>query len=251
MMARFFKSRQRPAVAGPFLPDGERVYAIGDVHGCLGMLDDLLARIEADDASRDDAATTIIFLGDLVDRGPDSAGVVARVRELARTRPVRVLKGNHEEIFLRAMEGERDALRLFCRVGGRETALSYGIDDAAYERSDFDELADLLAAHVSPEDRAFIDGFEDMVVAGDYVFVHAGVDPRVPLAEQTPAQLRWIRDRFLDHGTALEKHVVHGHTISETVEYRSHRIGIDTGAFSTGRLTALGLQGSDSWELTT
>lgn len=244
MLAKLLKSRRSP-VCVPAIPAGQRIYAIGDVHGCIDELDVLLAMIDADDRARDAAATTIVFLGDLVDRGPASAQVVRRVRELAATRGnVRCLLGNHEEVFLQSLDGDPSAIKLFCRIGGRETAISYGLSEAEYERLDYRELLAALDRLVPAADRAFLAGCEDMIEVGDYLFVHAGVRPGVALADQRRSDLRWIRETFLDHGRPLEKMVVHGHTIADTVETGPHRIGIDTGAYATGRLTALCLEGT-------
>ena len=194
--------------------------------------------------------TMLVFLGDLVDRGPNSAGTVERVRQLAIRRPrIRLLMGNHEEIFLRSIAGDEKALKLFTRIGGRETMLSYGVDPSAYDRMDYDDLALALKTVVPQSHVDFLTGFEDMIFAGDYAFVHAGVRPDVPLGEQHVRDLRWIRDPFIDFGRSLEKVVVHGHTIASQPEFRRHRIGIDTGAYDTGRLTALGLGGTDRWTI--
>jgi serine/threonine protein phosphatase 1 len=247
MLRKFLKSREKP---GHSVPEGERVYAIGDLHGCDDLLVQLLDRIAVDDADRGPAKTTLIFLGDLVDRGPASAQVVERLRLLALARPdTRFLKGNHEEIFLGAVEGEPKALRLFCRIGGRETVLSYGLSGERYDRLDYEEFARELKQLVPREHTAFIESFEDMIVIGDYVFVHAGVRPGVDLEEQRPQDLRWIRDPFLDHDKPLGKMVVHGHTISHEIEMRPHRIGVDTGAYTSGQLSALGLEGRSSWTI--
>lgn len=251
MLAKLLKSRRLP-VWRPALPAGRRVYAVGDIHGCATELDQLLAMIAADEAARDTAETTLIFIGDLVDRGPSSRQVIDRLLRLARERhDVRVLAGNHEEIFARALDADPKALRLFCRIGGRETALSYGIGAAEYERLDYDELAAALDSRVPAEHRAFLGELEDMVVLGDYVFVHAGVDPQAELDAQDPTDLRWIRSPFLDHGRPLAKMVVHGHTIADDLDVQPHRIGIDTGAYATGRLTAIGLEGAEMWRLQT
>lgn len=251
MLAKLLKTRRTPAWRAA-VPTGRRVYAIGDIHGCADELERLLALIEADDAAREDAETTLIFIGDLIDRGPASAQVIERLRRLAlERRDVRFIAGNHEEVFLRALAGDERSLRLFTRIGGRETAISYGLTAAEYERLDYPELAAALDARVPPEHRAFLDRLEDMIVVGDYVFVHAGVDPAADLDAQDPADLRWIRSPFLDHGRPLAKIVVHGHTISDDLDVRPHRIGIDTGAYATGRLTALGLEGMASWPLQT
>ena len=253
MISKFFKRRSAvEPIPVPEIPPGERIYAIGDIHGRLDLLDDLLVRIGADDGTRESAETTLLFLGDLVDRGPDSAGVVERVRKLAASEvKVRVLMGNHEEVFLAAVQGDLAALRFFCRIGGRETLISYGIDEDEYERLDYAELA-IRATDVVPSEHVeFIANFEDTITIGGYAFVHAGLRPGVPIAEQQDKDTRWIRDTFLDHEGAFEAFVVHGHTILENVDERSNRIGIDTGAYVTGKLTALGLEGEDRWILQT
>jgi serine/threonine protein phosphatase 1 len=246
--------RKRPGTSEPIvrtLPEGQRAYAIGDIHGCLDLLDDLLKQIGADDAARGDAQTQLVFLGDLVDRGPDSAGVVERLIDLAEQRGhARFIIGNHEEIFLRALAGDLEALRLFVRIGGRETILSYGVSERDYERTDYEELLELVRAHVPQRHIDFMEAFEDRVEIGDYVFVHAGLRPGVPIEEQRRADMRWIRSSFLDTDWEFGKLVVHGHSISDAVVERPNRLGIDTGAFATGRLTALGLEGADRWTLT-
>jgi serine/threonine protein phosphatase 1 len=227
----------------PAIPAGQRVYAVGDIHGRCDLFEPLIAAIEADDAAAAPAETTVILLGDLVDRGADSAGVVARAREWQAQRRVRILGGNHEEMFLRSFD-EVEMLRHFLRHGGRETALSYGIDRTAFVQAELEEAQQMLREFVPAEDLVFLAGFEDMVTIGDYLFVHAGIDPRVPLDEQKPQDLRWIREPFLSHSGSHGPVVVHGHTISDAPEDRGNRIGIDTGAFMSGRLTALVLEGT-------
>ncbi|MEG3171833.1 metallophosphoesterase family protein [Sphingomonas sp. ZB1N12] len=252
MISKLFKSRSVAKSNQPQVPPGRRVYAVGDIHGRADLLDELIGLIEADERDRDAAETTLIFLGDIVDRGPASAAVIDRLRGLAQARPdVRFLLGNHEEIFLGALDGEPKALRLFCRIGGRETVLSYGMEAAEYERLDYEELVKRLEILVPDEHRDFLRKFEDMIVIGDYAFVHAGVRPDTPLDLQTTSDLRWIRDPFLDHRSSLEKTIVHGHTMTDEIERRGHRIGIDTGAYASGRLTALGMEGSETWSLQT
>lgn len=249
MLRSLFRRSQPPV---PTVPEGRRVYAIGDVHGCDREFAALLAAIDADHQARGPARRTIVLLGDLVDRGPDSAGVVARAMALvAGGEDIHLLGGNHEEIFLQALDGEPEALRLFARVGGRETALSYGIDPQAYEQADFADLRQMLTEAVPQAHRDFLGAAEDYLVIGDYAFVHAGIVPGVPLAEQKPADLRWIRSRFLSHSGAHEFFIVHGHTITEAVDQRPNRLGIDTGAYATGRLTAVGLQASERWFIQT
>ena len=226
------------------LPEGRRVYAIGDVHGRLDLLEELAEAIESDDCARAPAETSVILLGDLVDRGPDSAGVVAFAREWQRDREVRVLAGNHEEMFLRSFEST-DVLRQFLRHGGRETLFSYGLDPMAYSAASAEQVQAMMREAVSKDERAYIAGFEGMIVLGDYVFVHAGIDPAQPLDAQDDANLRWIREPFLSHDDPFGFVVVHGHTIADDPVLRTNRIGIDTGAYASGRLTALVLEGDE------
>ncbi|MEO5972212.1 MAG: metallophosphoesterase family protein, partial [Sphingomicrobium sp.] len=194
----------------------------------------------------------VVFLGDLVDRGPDSAGVIRRLLDgpLPGHRHS-FLMGNHEEAMLRVWDGEEDTLRGWLTYGGRETLASYGLG----RNEIFKLAADLPRAmrEVVPQAHIdFIRGFDDQVRVGDYLFVHAGIRPGVPLDEQDQSDLRWIREEFLydedsDHGVM----VVHGHTIAAEPEVRSNRIGIDTGCYSSGRLTALVLEGTERRFLTT
>jgi serine/threonine protein phosphatase 1 len=253
VLKRLFGRSQERAPRAWRVPEGQRIYAIGDIHGRRDLLDELLALIDADDAARGPAeATRLIFLGDLVDRGPDSRGVVERVMALSEgSDRVLCLKGNHEEMLIRSWEGDRKTAAVFNRNGGRETALSYGIIAEDYDAGDLGEVVDLIGRHVPPRHIAFLDGLTEWVQAGDYLFVHAGVKPGVPLEEQAASDMRWIRKDFTewrgDHGVM----VIHGHTITDGVDEQENRIGIDTGAYATGRLTAIGLEGEDRWFLCT
>ncbi|GAO39029.1 putative hydrolase [Sphingomonas changbaiensis NBRC 104936] len=252
MVLKLLRRAIEPAPSAAQVPAGTRIYAIGDIHGRLDLLDQLLFRIDTDDQARGGAETQLIFLGDLVDRGPNSAGVVQRALEVRQSgRAARFLMGNHEEVFLKALGGSLEALRFFVKIGGRATILSYGFDEAEYDRLDYDALMPELIARVPAEHVAFLKSFEDRIAIGDYLFVHAGIRPRVPIDEQSGGDLRWIRSEFLDfrgdHGAVI----VHGHTITDAVEERPNRIGIDTGAFASGRLTALGLEAGERWYLST
>lgn len=234
------------------VPDGARVYAVGDIHGRLDLLDRLLDDIAADDARRGAARTEIVFLGDLVDRGPDSAGVVERLRGFASgPAPSRFLMGNHEEVFLRVLAGDAKAMRFFLRIGGRATVVSYGFDEVEYASLDFETLTERLIERVPASHVAFLSAFEEMIELGDYLFVHAGIRPGVDLAAQKASDLRWIREDFLDCRDDHGKLVVHGHSITDDVDLKPNRIGIDTGAFDSGRLTAIGLEGAERWFLST
>ncbi|GAB5348147.1 metallophosphoesterase family protein [Alteriqipengyuania sp. 357] len=234
--------RKAPAGPRPSTPPGTRYYAIGDIHGCDALFDALIAAIENDDAQAQPADSTVVLLGDLVDRGPGSAQVIARAREWGQQRKVRYLAGNHEEMFLESFS-EIGVLRHFLKHGGRETILSYPIKKSEYNKLKLDELQDRLHSLVPAEDRDFLASFEEIIIAGDYAFVHAGIDPSRTIDDQARKDLLWIRERFLGHDAPFEKIIVHGHTIFENVEQRPHRIGIDTGAFRYGRLTALVLEG--------
>jgi serine/threonine protein phosphatase 1 len=231
---------------------GARAYAVGDIHGRLDLLDALLAKIEADAAVRPARKTWAIFLGDLIDRGPDSAGVVERLRKWRpeHIRPV-FLAGNHEEVFLDILRGDARYLANWLKFGGAECAASYGADPDMLRRIDEDAAVALLREKVPRKHRDFLDTFADTFAFGDYLFVHAGIRPGVAVEDQDRTDLRWIRDPFLsdaqDHGCV----VVHGHTIFDGVDERPNRIGIDTGAYRTGILTAFAVEGERRWYLST
>jgi len=235
-----------PSGPAPAIPPGERIYALGDVHGRLDLLEAAITAIEADDAACRPAQTTVILLGDLIDRGPDSAGVIAAVRDWSERRTVRILLGNHEEMLLRALDSD-EVMRHFLRYGGRETVLSYLSEPDQYHRAELSEARELMVAAIPEADLDFIRSFDDSIAIGDYLFVHAGIDPDTPLGEQRSGDLRWIREPFLSHPGSFGPVVVHGHTITAEPQVRHNRIGLDTGAYRSGRLTALGLQGTQRW----
>lgn len=246
----FRKSSQAKATHA--VPDGRRVYAIGDIHGRDDLFAELLDRIADDHNGRAPADLTIVLLGDLIDRGPQSAQVVTRARALASSGPdVHWLSANHEEVFLKALGGDPQLMRYFVRIGGAPTIHSYGLSGAAYEALTFDQLAEQFPPMVPAEDVEFLSAAKESLTIGDYLFVHAGIKPGVPVERQNVADLRWIREEFLedrrDHGLMI----VHGHTITDGVDERSNRIGIDTGAYQSGVLTAIGLEGVDRWYLST
>ena len=233
----------RAAVAArPSVPEGERYYVVGDVHGRADLFKALSAAIEADDAEAGEAETTVVLLGDLVDRGPESAQVINHAMEWQKKRKVRCLAGNHEEMFLDSFK-EIEVLRHFVKHGGRETILSYGFDKKRYNSLSMKELQEVMDWIVPKAHRDFLESFEEIIFAGDYAFVHAGIDPNRAIDEQKRRDLLWIRDRFLSHSGQLSHVIVHGHTIFDEVMDHGTRIGIDTGAYRSGRLTALVLEG--------
>jgi serine/threonine protein phosphatase 1 len=228
---------------------------VGDVHGRADLLEVLLGRIAADAARHpDDRNRTLIFLGDYIDRGASSRGVVERLLTdpLPGFETVRLL-GNHEEALLDFLDERSNGVD-WLGYGGLETLMSYsvplrGLPDSPQRAA---ELRAALAAAVPPEHVAFYRACTLHHTVGDYVFVHAGVRPGVPLDRQHPADLLWIRDEFLRARIALPgKVVVHGHTICDLAQDRGHRINIDTGAFVSGRLTCLVLRGTRRQFMTT
>lgn len=226
---------------------GQLVYAIGDIHGCYALLRALLDRIAADAQAHAAGRTPVlIFCGDYVDRGPDSARVLDALCWLRRHAPYEVhfLKGNHDQVLLDYLDDPWRA-RDWMRFGGVETLASYGVEpppleaDAARHATARDDLLERLpVAHLR-----FLDQLDLMVELGDYVFVHAGIRPGRPLADQSADDLLWIREDFLGATQRHEKHVVHGHTwTGSEPELHANRIGIDTGAYETGVLTAVRLE---------
>ena len=245
-LARLFG--KAAAAPGPRLPAGYRLYAVGDVHGRDDLLGQLLARIEEDSSRRGPAKQLLVFLGDLIDRGPSSKQVVERLRTLRPpgTRLV-FLAGNHEEVLLRIVGGEASLVPDWLRFGGAECLQSYGAEPKGLRKQAPETALAAVRSAIPREHLEFLRTFDDTFRAGDYLFVHAGIRPGVPLAEQSPSDLRWIREPFLSDATGHGFVVVHGHTIREQVEERGNRIGIDTGAYRHGVLTALGLEGGERW----
>jgi serine/threonine protein phosphatase 1 len=231
---------------------GYRAYAVGDIHGRLDLLNDLLAGIERELAERPPHKVLLVFLGDLIDRGPNSAQVVERLRAYGRNgaRCVFIL-GNHEEVLLRILDGDSSLIQSWLQYGGAQCLESYGADPREISMLDGASALTAIRAAIPEEHRKFLKSFVDTCRFGDYLFVHAGIRPGVAIDQQLQSDLRWIREPFLldetDHGCV----VVHGHTITTEVEERPNRIGIDTGAYRTGVLTALALEGTQRWYVDT
>lgn len=249
----FRRSKPAPDRSGDrsaAVPAGKRVYAIGDIHGRLDLLDRMLATIEQDAAARGKADNHIVVLGDLIDRGPDSCGVIERLRTFrASWATLVVLMGNHEEVLLRLLARERGILDSWLKFGGAETLRSYGGDPAEIEAFSESKAIELVRRVIPTEHQLFLDELADTVRVGDYLFVHAGIRPSIHLSMQLQTDLRWIRQPFLDDRSDHGFVVVHGHTISDEVVERSNRIGLDTGAYATGRLSAVGMENDARWFL--
>ena len=220
---------------------GDTVVAIGDVHGTVRLLD---AMLDALDAWEPEAP--LVFLGDLVDRGPDARGAIERaMRATARRTGSRLLLGNHEDFMLRAVAGDDEAMELWLPQGGAETLRSFGVDP----HGSWTAIRDAMRAkhgEVIEVVRAWPRMAWGEGAAEGHAFAHAGIDPHAPLDDQDERDLIWMRQPFLDWPHALERRIVHGHTIEgRRPVLRDHRIGIDTGAYDTGVLTALVLKVGD------
>ncbi len=234
-----------------------RVYAIGDVHGYLGELERAHALIAEDRARSGDAAAPVIQIGDLCDRGPDTRGVIGFLLDgLERGENWITLMGNHDRLMARFLEDPSwldphlpVGLHWFHpRMGGETTLASYGISIEHNER--LHHLHARVRAAVPEAHRAFIRSLPSSFSLGGLLFVHAGIRPGIPLADQAEEDLVWIREPFLsskaDHGWL----VVHGHTPSEEVEHHGNRLGIDTGAGHGRQLVPVVIEGRDVWALT-
>jgi serine/threonine protein phosphatase 1 len=244
-----FAPRRQGKAAGA---RGSRAYAVGDIHGRDDLLEQLLCRIEHDLRKRPARQALIVFVGDLIDRGPASRQVIERLRTYEREgiRTIFIL-GNHEEVLLRILGGDAKLITKWRWFGGAECLMSYGVDPSSLTGLEDDHALAIVRRSIPQEHVEFLESFVDSCRFGDYLFVHAGIRPGVELDQQLQSDLRWIREPFLfdetDHGFV----VVHGHTISAEVEERSNRIGIDTGAYRTGILTALAIEGNERWYVDT
>jgi serine/threonine protein phosphatase 1 len=228
------------------VPEGTAVYAVGDIHGRLDLLTRLFAQIAAHAAALDVARKVIVCVGDYVDRGPESKGVIDFLLEPAPAGfALKCLIGNHERMMLDFLVEPEAVGQMWLRNGGLETLQSYGVafDTGAPRVPAFNAARDALAANLPPRHKEFLDALLLTHREGDYLFVHAGLKPGVALDEQREADMLWIRGPFLHTPADYGCLVVHGHTITPEPEWEAWRIGIDTGAFYTGRLTALALVG--------
>lgn len=227
-------------MSSPRTPPGRRVYAIGDIHGRADLLRVLLGKIQSDVATRAPATDVLLFLGDYIDRGPDSPAVLDLVGHPPEGFEAVRLLGNHESIMRDVLGGDREQLETWLSNGGDATLESYGIAS--------DDLARLGPAVTGKIPKAHLDLLDSLIdchVEGDYFFAHAGVRPGVPLNAQTRESLVWVREIFLSSQDDFGKVIVHGHSIGRQVTFRPNRIGIDTGAYRYGVLSAVVLDGAE------
>jgi len=226
----------------PRVPSGVRVYAIGDIHGRLDLLDQIFKRIDSDHARKPVPHRIEVFLGDYVDRGPESRGVVDLLIERGRSHRAIFLKGNHEGLLVSFLHSPSTLIN-WQRLGGLETLMSYGLTPSMNADAGMQaELARAFDKVLPPSHRYFLNELKMSFTCGDYFFVHAGVRPGIELEKQREDDLLWIRQEFLLYEEDFGKIIVHGHTPVLEPDVRSNRINIDTGAYATGRLSCLVLE---------
>jgi serine/threonine protein phosphatase 1 len=234
----------------PALPEGVRVYAVGDIHGRHDLLEGVLAAIDADCKRRPRARPITVFIGDYIDRGPDSRRVLDLLLRWWQGHEAIFLRGNHET-FLPRFLADPSSLDEWRRYGGLETLLSYGLKPSINpDRDEQIKLAAELADAVPREHLGFLQALDLTFSCGGFLFVHAGVRPGVPIHEQAETDLLWIREDFLTWERPFEKFIVHGHTPVSEPDLRTNRINIDTGAYATGRLTCIVIENTTISRLT-
>ncbi len=226
-------------------PAGTRIYAIGDIHGRADLLADMKDKIASDMASANALHKVVVFLGDYIDRGVNSRGVIDMLTAWDVGDEIHCLRGNHEQMLMSVLQ-DATQLPAWRRFGGLETLQSYGLPAADIQRDEMlGELRDGLAAAMPTAHLTFLQNLPLYFEAGDYFFCHAGIDPRVPLDRQTEEALLWIREDFLYSTVMFDKCIVHGHSPSGGPDEQPNRLGLDTGAYASGILTCAVLEGQE------
>lgn len=227
-------------------PKSYRYYVIGDIHGRVDLLDALMKEILKDASTLPLQGCVLVFLGDYIDRGMDSKDVIDYVLHKLPPPIKRVfLRGNHEDCLLRFLDGALDVTSIWFKQGGIATLASYGVNPyRANVREELPELRKKLAEKLPKEHLDFLTATRISWAQNPYFFVHAGIRPHVPLDKQDAEDCMWIRDAFLSSTAKHGRVIVHGHSITPKPEVLPNRIGIDTGAFATGHLTCLVLEGA-------
>lgn len=248
MISTLFRKKKATvaAPANPRVPDGTIVWAVGDVHGRLDLLEPLVEAIMADAAASNADRKVVIFLGDYIDRGLESRRVIQYLAALPKDAGIewRFLKGNHEEAMLDFLDDPATG-PTWCEYGGDATLASYGLrlPQMKHKPEAWKNLADDLDHKVTPAELEFLHGLELSLTIGDYFFAHAGARPGIPLDQQSTRDLMWIRGSFLDSEVPFERIVVHGHTPAPDIHSDQRRIGVDTKAYASGILSAVRLSG--------
>jgi Calcineurin-like phosphoesterase len=227
----------------PTLPKGIRIYAVSDIHGCADILKNVFSAVDHHLARAEPMRTLHVFLGDYIDRGPASRQTIDLLIERSRRHESIFLKGNHEAFLLEVLE-DASRLEAWREYGGFQTLMSYGLAPSMKpDRNEQHELVQALLLGMPNHHRHFFSSLRPSFACGDFFFAHAGVRPGVPLRRQREEDLLWIRDEFLQSEEDFGKFVVHGHTPVPKPEIRPNRINIDTGAYATGILTLLTIEG--------
>ncbi len=227
----------------PRVPDGTRIYAIGDVHGRADLLGRVFSRIDASLRADPVKQPLQVLLGDYIDRGPNSREVIDALIARARQHAMIFIKGNHESYVMEFL-ADPSVLSEWKQVGGVHTLLSYGVKPSMRDDPKGRQVLAAAFRQALPEShQRFLQSLALSFTCGDFFFTHAGVRPGTPLSEQRQQDLLWIREDFLLHEEDFGKIIVHGHTPAKTPDVRPNRINIDTGAYATGLLTCLVLQG--------
>jgi serine/threonine protein phosphatase 1 len=220
----------------------DRIYAIGDVHGRVDLLRNVLEAVDSDIRHHPDRRCITVLLGDYIDRGPDSKGVIEMLAARMQSRPTACLMGNHELMLLRFLQ-DPESWDAWSASGGIPTIISYGIRPPQWPTSDQKlELARALASALPQHHYTFLVNLPFVFESGDILCVHAGLKPGVPVERQQPEDLTWIREEFLAYRGDFGRFIVHGHTPVEEPDIRCNRINIDTGAYATGRLSCVILE---------
>jgi serine/threonine protein phosphatase 1 len=236
-------SRSKDEIRKPRLPDGIRIYAISDIHGCADLLQQMFTVIDRDLTTIGSMRAIHVFLGDYIDRGPESCRTIDLLVERGQKHESVFLKGNHEAFLFDVLKNPAQ-LQEWKQFGGLQTLTSYGLQPSLNpDPAEQSELINQLAVTIPAHQRRFFNRLRLRFVCGDFFFVHAGVRPGVPLAQQQEQDLLWIREEFLSSEERFGKYIVHGHTPVREPDIRSNRINIDTGAYATGNLTLLAIQG--------
>jgi serine/threonine protein phosphatase 1 len=241
-MLTFWRSRK--GMVKPQLPEGVRIYAISDIHGCADLLEQLFTVIDADLERSRPPHPIQVFLGDYVDRGPESRRTLDLLIERSKSHHAVFLKGNHEAYLLDVLD-DPAKFQDWRKYGGLQTLISYGLTPSLNpDLAEQVELMRQLKMALPEAHKGFLKRLRLTFTCGDFFFVHAGVRPGIRLSRQREADLLWIRDAFLESEENFGKYIVHGHTPVREPDIRPNRINIDTGAYATGNLTLLTVQGS-------
>lgn len=245
----FARLRSKPAPQA-FIPDGQLIYAVGDLHGMVGLAKAMIERLLGDAKSYPDLEPHLIFLGDFVDKGDHSKDVICLLVELSKRKDVRTtfIKGNHEDAMLTFLAHPSFGPQ-WISYGGAQTLASYGIsmpEVRKYNPAIWEDVALRFKEAVPKEHIEFLEGLPTSIRIGNYFFVHAGVRPNRPLEDQEDSDLMWIRRQFLEDKQNLAAIIVHGHSPDLEAYQDQRRIGVDTGAYATGKLSAVRLVGTSS-----